>query len=121
MYYESYKACNGSGSIWNSIKIQIVGFWSHTLPCCKPIALLFFFSLLLLKSIARARNSGSFVGVRVHSQTATNDALTDWMGLDKAHHNSLSYNTLIITVHMSVAQGSPKGKGESGNLNSCQP
>lgn len=51
-----------------------------------------------------------------------NDVLTD--GTDWGHtvigarHNLLSCNILVAAVHVSVVQGVPRGKGESGNLNS---
>lgn len=43
--------CSGTGSTWNNIKVQNMGFWSQTLPQFMPIALLFFpFESVLLNA-----------------------------------------------------------------------
>lgn len=52
LIYTKPVTCSGSGSVWNSIKMQTVGFSSNTFTQCKPN-----------KSIALARNSRSFIGV----------------------------------------------------------
>ena len=55
-------------------------------------------------------------------EMVTNDVLTDGTGwghtVIAAHQNSLSCNILVATVHVPIAQGVPRGKGESRNLNS---